>query len=81
MTTQAEIDWVLKNSYDWEAIFVITLKEEPSKELWFSDILPNLDYEIEGGTWENPLWAWEKHPWFKTLNLTKDECEEWFQNE
>lgn len=74
------IDWVLEDN-NIDEIYQITLGEKPSKKLWFQCILPTLDFEIEGGTWENPKWAWELHPWFKALNLTREECEDWLQNE
>lgn len=74
-----KIDWILKNE-DLTEIGRITLKSEPDRTLWFRKILPDLDYEIAGGTWKNPKWAWEEHPWFTELRLSKEECETYLQS-
>lgn len=55
-----------------------TLTEAPSRERFF-ELLPDLDYEIRGGTQEEPLWAWMEHPWFGALGLSVDECETFLQ--
>lgn len=71
--------WVVKN-YFLDDVAKATLTELPSRERWFSLILPELDFEIPGDTWDDPKWAWEDHPWFSELGLTKEECEYWFEH-
>lgn len=75
-----EISWVLDNVSEIALgdLERATLTEAPTRELWFSLVLPELDFEIHGGTWDDPKWAWEKHPWFTSLGLTKEECHDWF---
>lgn len=63
MENRPELDWIDR----------ATLTEDPTPER-FSDMLGELDYEIEGGTLEEPLWAWMKHPWYAVVGMTEDEC-------
>ncbi len=80
--TKAAVAWVLENTSDWGLgpIERATLTEKPTRERFF-EFLPELDYEIKGGTWEDPFWAWMEHPWFGTLGLSRDECEDFLQQE
>lgn len=69
------VTWVLDTTSEMGLGWVerATLTETPNRERFF-EMLPELDYEIEGGTFEEPLWAWMQHPWYKRLGLTEDEC-------
>lgn len=73
-------EWVLANISEigLGEVERATLTQRPNQRVWFSVILPDLDYEIRGGTFEEPRWAWEEHPWFQALGLTRRECEDWF---
>ena len=63
----AAVQWTIENCFFLDdPIAVATLTEPASKERFF-ELLPDLDYEVHGGTWEEPLWAWITHPWFKEL--------------
>jgi hypothetical protein len=77
---EAAIEWLMAelSEYCIGDLEKATLTEIPTKERFF-EFLPDMDYEIMGGTWENPLWAWMKHPWYKQLNLNKDECIKYLQ--
>lgn len=75
------IEWVLANVTE-DALGPLeraTLTEAPSRERWF-ELLPELDYEIKGGTQDDPRWGFEEHPWFAALGVTKDECEDYLQD-
>ena len=76
----ATAEWVAANM-DHEPHLFVSLTKEPNREDWFAIVLPALDYEIHGGTWDDPLWAWMTHPWFAALNLTADECAIYLQGE
>jgi hypothetical protein len=73
---KAAIDWVLNNVSDLALgdIERGTLTEPATRGRFFG-WLPELDYEVDGGTLDEPLWAWMTHPWFSTLGLTYEECE------
>jgi len=67
-------EWVATDD-DLLESYRVSLTTDPNREDWFAKVLPDLDYEI-GGTWDEPIWAWTKHPWFEALGLTDEECEE-----
>jgi len=48
--------------------------EAAMRIVWFKSLLPAMDYEVKGGTWEEPRWAWREHSWFRLLGLTDEEC-------
>lgn len=81
MTTQRLLarvkaaEWVAWDAMDLPDAYVVSLTKDPNREDWFRRVLPDLDYEMQGGTWDEPLWAWTKHPWFEALGLTSEECE------
>lgn len=72
------IAWVMDDCPYLSEINKATLTEMPTRERFF-EFLPELDYEVKGGTLDEPLWAWMKHPWFEDLGLTVDECLAFFQ--
>lgn len=71
----AAAEWVATDAFDLPDSYVVSLTKDPNREDWFARILPDLDYEISGGTWDEPKWAWTQHPWFAALGLTDEECE------
>jgi hypothetical protein len=72
-------EYVVRTMIGLSDVAVLTLSQEPSREVWFESMLRNLDYEISGGTEDEPRWAWQEHPWFAALGLTDDECYEAFR--
>lgn len=80
LTRVRSAEWVASNAAELSDAEKYSLTSDPNRNDWFAHILRDLDFEIEGGTWEEPLWAWKKHPWFDALNLTEDECIKYLQN-
>jgi hypothetical protein len=74
-------EWVAADAGDFPDSYMASLTSPPNRDDWFAKILPDLDYEIKGGTWEDPLWAWTKHPWFSALGLTEEECVTYLQGD
>lgn len=76
--TAAAVAWVAREltSPDWN-LHLLTLTRPPDRDLWFSTFLADLDWEVHGGTWDEPRWAFMEHPWFEALGLTREECEDY----
>lgn len=55
----------------------VLTENEPTREMFFA-ALPDFDYEVKGGTAEEPRWAYEEHPWYEQLGITKQECDEFW---
>lgn len=74
------VAWVTRDltGPDWY-LHLLTLTQAPDRALWFSRFLPDLDWEVEGGTWDEPRWAFQEHPWFDALGLTREECEDYLR--
>ena len=51
----------------------VRLLEAELRRVFFA-ALPDMDYEVGGGTWDKPRWAWTGHPWLELLGITEDEC-------
>lgn len=50
------------------------VKKEPDRAEFLTHFVPDLDYEVPGGT-EEALWAYEQHPWYKALGITREEMD------
>jgi hypothetical protein len=55
----------------------VLIEAHPTRAMFFA-ALPDWDYEVSGGTGDEPRWAYEVHPWFAQLGITKEECEEFW---
>ena len=75
---RTHIDWVLDDLTEdgLPLLHRVTLTKPANRDDWFDWMLAELDWEIQGGTWEQPLWAFTKHPWFAQLGVTVEECED-----
>lgn len=82
LPTHTTIQWVLKDLSEdgLPPLHRIMLTQPPDRQTFFEKLLPELDYEIKGGTWEHPRWAFEEHPWFLALGLSKEECENYLRS-
>jgi hypothetical protein len=74
--TEKEIAWLVSQlSARGDMLLEIkVLTEEPTREKFFA-MLPDLDWEVKGGTADEPRWAYEEHPWYEALGITQEECQ------
>lgn len=68
------------DSYEPDLLRVqeVLTEETPTREMFFA-VLPDWDFEVNGGTLDHPRWAWEDHPWFAYLGITREECEAFWE--